>query len=223
MKQPVHDVMCLYQFNANGLSTVSFSLVYTTAHLVHRLVDYDVVVPRKVSTNGQTVSTGHLSHDYSISAVQQQVKNRRRRRSAAGVDPDLEDSLHHVHYRFNISGREKHLQLRPNLHLLAPSFVVERSADKTSDGQRRRRSLSDRRLLPARDHQCHYVGQVRGHPESQVAISTCGGLVSVLHVISFGSLLKRVRRPRRDSISVAQVGLRRDNAQGHVSLSELRV
>jgi Reprolysin family propeptide len=174
------------------------------------LVDYDVVVPRKVWTNGQTVSTGHLSHDYSISAVQQQAKNRRRRRSA-GVDQDLEDSLHHVHYRFNISGREKHLQLRPNLHLLAPSFVVERSAgpvsaNKTTDGQRRRRSLSGRRLLPARDHQCHYVGQVRGHPESQVAISTCGGLVSVFHVISFGSLLKRVRRPRRDSISVAQLG-----------------
>ena len=120
--------------------------------------DYQVVVPRKVSEQGQLISHD-LTHHYDDSSRRQR---RRRRRQVDDTSDDL-------HYRVELSGREKQLHLKPNDRLLASSFVVER---------RRGRNITDHRLVPAGKKQCHYVGQVKGHPESTVAVSTCNGLVS---------------------------------------------
>lgn len=140
---------------------LSFSRLLFVADLMSRLSDYQVVVPRKVSENGDLVSH-HLPHDYDDRSRRQ----RRRRRQVNDVSDD-------VHYKLELSGREKHLHLKPNDRLLASSFVVER---------RRGRNVTDNRLQPAKKKQCHYIGQVKGHPESTVALSTCHGLVSLQSV-----------------------------------------
>lgn len=127
------------------------------ADLVKRLSDYDVVVPRKVSERGQLLSH-QLTHHYDDASRRQ----RRRRRQ-------VDDASDDVHYRLELSGREKQLHLKPNDRLLASAFVVER---------RQGRNVTNHRLMSARHKQCHYIGQVKGHPESTVAVSTCNGLVS---------------------------------------------
>ena len=121
--------------------------------------EYDVIVPRKVSSNGQWLSH-QLSHHYDA------VRRRRRRRSTNDGDQENDD----VHYQLELSGREKHLHLKPNWKLLAPAYLVER----------RGANVSQHRLQPAKDRQCHYLGVVKDHPESMAAISTCRGLVSSL-------------------------------------------
>ncbi|KAK4022085.1 hypothetical protein OUZ56_007572 [Daphnia magna] len=123
--------------------------------LVKRLSDYDVVVPRKVSERGQLLSH-QLTHHYDDASRRQ----RRRRRQ-------VDDASDDVHYRLELSGREKQLHLKPNDRLLASAFVVER---------RQGRNVTNHRLMSARHKQCHYIGQVKGHPESTVAVSTCNGL-----------------------------------------------
>ncbi len=139
--------------------TLICSFLFDAADLVSRLSDYQVVVPRKVSEQGQLISH-HLTHHYDDASRRQ--RRRRRRRQVDDVADD-------VHYRLELAGREKQLHLKPNDRLLASSFIVER---------RRGRNVTDHRLMPARQKQCHYVGQVKGHPESTVAVSTCNGLVS---------------------------------------------
>lgn len=150
--------VCWFRF---FIITIFFpsSRSFFAADLIRRLRDYQVVVPRKVSHSGQVVSR-HLKHDYDDASRRQ--RRRRRQTDDANVSDD-------VHYRLELSGREKHLHLKPNDGLLASSFVVER---------RRGRNVTDHRLKPASQKQCHYVGQVKGHPESTVAVSTCHGLVS---------------------------------------------
>jgi hypothetical protein len=138
------------------------------ADLVKRLSDYEVVVPRKVSEQGQLLSH-HLTHHYDDASRRQ----RRRRRQVDDNDDDDDDQ---VHYRLELSGREKQLHLKPNDRLLASSFIVER---------RQGRNVTNHRLTTARHQQCHYMGRVKGHPESTVAVSTCNGLVSRLYFIYF--------------------------------------
>jgi hypothetical protein len=135
-----------------------FFFLSCLADLVKRLADYEVVVPRKVSEQGQLLSH-HLTHHYDGASRRQ----RRRRRQVDDGDGD------DVHYRLDLSGRERQLHLKPNDRLLASAFVVER---------RQGRNVTNHRLAPARHKQCHYIGRVKGHPESTVAVSTCNGLVS---------------------------------------------
>ena len=145
------------------LILIKFFFFLSLADLVKRLSDYEVVVPRKVSEQGQLLSH-HLTHHYDDASRRQ----RRRRRQ-------VDDNDDHVHYRLELSGREKQLHLKPNDRLLASSFIVER---------RHGRNVTNHRLTPARHQQCHYMGRVKGHPESTVAVSTCNGLVSRLFHIS---------------------------------------
>lgn len=147
-----------FDFELNLLSYIAFfSLSRRLADLVKRLTTYEVVVPRKVSEQGQLLSHG-VTHHYDDTSRRQ----RRRRRQ-------VDDASDDVHYRLELSGREKQLHLKPNDRLLASAFVVER---------RQGRNVTNHRLIPARHKQCHYIGQVKGHPESTVAVSTCNGLVS---------------------------------------------
>lgn len=131
-----------------------------------RLSDYQVVVPRKVSEEGHL-----LSHD--VTHHYDDTFRRQRRRRRRQVNDDASDD---VHYRLELAGREKHLHLKPNDRLLASAFVVER---------RRGRNVTEHRLQPAKQKQCHYVGHVKGHPESTVALSACNGLVSWKNSKSF--------------------------------------
>ena len=162
--------------------------------MASQLHHYDVVVPRKVTAQGATI--GHdLSHDYSVSELLLLRRRRQRQRPAELPSAkkrqrrslDAADDRHHldVHYRFNISGQERHFHLQPNENLLAPAFVIERvhgrngrnattavaaaeaAAAAEAIGQKRRpSSIQHRRLHSATDRQCHYIGQVRTNDSS---------------------------------------------------------
>ena len=132
---------------------------FNLADLASSLKDYRIVVPRKVSSDGQ-----HLSHN-----LEHQHSTSKRRRRAADDDDD-----NSIHYRLQlVQGEEdKHLHLKPNDRLIAPVLVVER----------RGRNVSSHRLersVATKSH-CHFIGQVRGHDDSTAAVSTCKGLVSEL-------------------------------------------
>ena len=161
------------------------------AELVGRLPDYDIVSPRKVTSDGHLISH-EVIHHYSASEQRQRSRqssgNRRRRHVDATSESDGS-----VHYRLEVAGEERHLHLKPNENLLAPAFVVERHGRASG---RHRRSVAHRRLVTAGDKQCHYIGHVKGHPMSTVAVSTCQGLVRFIllkifilnHFTSFNQL-----------------------------------
>lgn len=65
-------------------------------------------------------------------------------------------------------GRELHLRLQPNAHLVAPRASMEwwdESGHKSSQ--------------PIEDTRCFYTGQVSNLEDTSVAISNCDGLVGV--------------------------------------------
>lgn len=76
-----------------------------------------------------------------------------------------------VHYALHLNDNEKyHVELWPNHDFMSPNLVFEtrRPNDKVQD--KMIRNLDKR-------HFCHYTGQIRGYPNSKVALSTCNGLV----------------------------------------------
>lgn len=155
---------------------------FQIAELVDHLPDYDVVLPRKVTSEGHLISH-EVIHHYSASEQRQRSRQNNRRRRHADSSPDSNGS---VHYRLDVAGQERHLHLKPNENLLAPAFVVERYGRATGERHhRRRRSVAHRRFALGRDQQCHYIGHVKGHPLSAVAISTCNGLVCTNCLIIF--------------------------------------
>jgi hypothetical protein len=83
------------------------------------------------------------------------------------------EAVVNYHIPVEMLGHEQplHLELWPSSDFLAPGIVVERRADLSAP----------RRSPPSvRATRCHYQGTIRGQPGSQVAVSACDGLVSVL-------------------------------------------
>ncbi|GLG94753.1 Papilin [Gryllus bimaculatus] len=125
------------------------------------LSDYDAMVPRKVDAEGAFQSYD-LPHFYNLEEA--------RTRSRRGATEEAA----HVRYELSLGGRARVVELWPNHAFLSPGLVVER----------RRRDLwrGDPSLRRARRDQCHYVGHVRGVPESRAAVSAClDGLVGYVH------------------------------------------
>jgi hypothetical protein len=131
------------------------------------VVDYELVIPRKVTEDGHFLSHD-LNHHYANVEEESDVKatdgGRRRRRSVGAA----------VNYHISVGllGHEQplHLELWPSSDFLAPGLVVERRADNQTTPKRSPPTLEAT--------QCHYQGAIRGQPGSQVAISACNGLVS---------------------------------------------
>lgn len=78
-----------------------------------------------------------------------------------------------VHYMIPIAGEKHHLQLLPSTEMLSPGMVVEVHDDK---------GISRREIRKLGNNQCHYTGSVMGREDSQAALSTCYGLVSI-HIL----------------------------------------
>ncbi|OAD60302.1 A disintegrin and metalloproteinase with thrombospondin motifs 16 [Eufriesea mexicana] len=72
-----------------------------------------------------------------------------------------------VHYRLAVAGNEYHIELTAVDNFIGPGMVVER----------RKRDLHVRSRPKNRSSKCHYRGFIQGHPNSQVALSACDGLV----------------------------------------------
>lgn len=78
-----------------------------------------------------------------------------------------------MNYGLTLDGKYHHLRLHPNKRLLSPHAVIEHR-DPTVD-------LEKRKLKMLRGTKvCHYTGKIKGVPNSNVALSTCDGLVSIL-------------------------------------------
>lgn len=73
-----------------------------------------------------------------------------------------------VHYRLSVAGNEYHIELTAVDNFIGPGMVVER----------RKRDVHVRSRSKNRSSKCHYRGFIQGHPNSQVALSACDGLVS---------------------------------------------
>ncbi|XP_069699522.1 A disintegrin and metalloproteinase with thrombospondin motifs 12-like [Periplaneta americana] len=130
--------------------------------------DFEVVVPERVTSNGQFIShliPYHYKHSYYQG------------KSEEDMGPD--DT---IHYSLPISGEEHHLELWPNNRLLSPGFVVEtRPVDGVARSRRHKRnSATDYKFHRLRDVQCLYRGRVRGHNDSVIALSTCYGLAGLI-------------------------------------------
>jgi len=73
-----------------------------------------------------------------------------------------------LHLQVPLANETLHLELTAHSYFLAPNLVVERH----------RRDLRTRSPLTPRHLNCHFHGKVRGQMDTNVAISTCSGLVS---------------------------------------------
>lgn len=71
-------------------------------------------------------------------------------------------------YNVTVFGREIHLRLHPNSHLVAPGATMEWWAES---GHKSSQPIADRR--------CFYTGEVSDVEDTSVAISNCDGLVGV--------------------------------------------
>ncbi|XP_054731026.1 A disintegrin and metalloproteinase with thrombospondin motifs 12 [Anastrepha obliqua] len=114
-----------------------------------------LIIPKRVNERGV-----FLTHDLKFRHDQNyRHEHSRRRRSVA-------KRVGKVHYRLDMDNETIHLELEPHTYFMAPNFVIERHR---RDIRTRKREI--------RSTDCHFHGKVRGHSESNVAISTCEGLV----------------------------------------------
>nr|XP_033196400.1 A disintegrin and metalloproteinase with thrombospondin motifs 7-like [Bombus vancouverensis nearcticus] len=127
---------------------------------------YEIVVPRKVRSDGKFVSH-RIPHHFKRSFYMD--------RTAADRIPD--DA---VHYRLQIDDEEHHLELRPNSRLVAPGAIVEEhEVSRTSNAGGNDDFLKNLKLRKIRDSQCHYQGRVLGQSGNS-ALSTCYGLAGYI-------------------------------------------
>ncbi|XP_036400161.1 A disintegrin and metalloproteinase with thrombospondin motifs 7-like [Megalops cyprinoides] len=117
---------------------------------------YEVVYPSRVDGHGRFVSDS-VSHR--ISRVQ-------RRDTSSGEQRPLQ-----VFYQLHHGGRDLHLNLTLNPHLLAPGFLMEH----------RYGGLEGAKIRSRGQALCHFIGQVweRTTVRGGAAISTCDGLTGL--------------------------------------------
>ncbi|XP_030378333.1 A disintegrin and metalloproteinase with thrombospondin motifs 7 [Scaptodrosophila lebanonensis] len=119
----------------------------------------ELIVPRRVHANGTFMAHTLVYHHGR--------DHRRHRRSVASESPVL-------HYQLQLQKELLHLELTPHNYFVAPHMIIERH----------RRDLRTR-SPPAAEHvNCHFHGKVRGQPTTNVAISTCAGLVGHIKTAS---------------------------------------
>lgn len=131
--------------------------------LQHVLGDYGLVKPVLTDAEGR-----FLSHAVSVGPADGQFRRRWRREAASADHANHEsggDELEQVYYNVTVFGREFHLRLRRNTHLVAPGAKMEW---QESGGMHSEPLKSD----------CMYVGDITDIQGASVAISNCDGLVS---------------------------------------------
>ncbi|KAF7381476.1 hypothetical protein HZH66_013870 [Vespula vulgaris] len=127
--------------------------------------EYEIVVPRKVKSDGTFVSH-QIPHHFKRSFYEKNVRENR-----AMSEDDA------VHYRLLLGQKEHHLELYPSHRFCSPGAIIEEH--RTGNGDDKKRFLDDLRIRRMRDRQCHYQGRVRNHPDIS-ALSTCYGLVGYI-------------------------------------------
>ncbi|XP_050984214.1 A disintegrin and metalloproteinase with thrombospondin motifs 2 isoform X2 [Labeo rohita] len=133
--------------------------------LQHVLGDYGLVKPVLTDAEGR-----FLSHAVSVGPADGQFR-RRWRREAASTDHAHHESgggtPERLYYNVTVFGREFHLRLHRNTHLVAPGAKMEW---QESDGTHSEPLKSD----------CMYVGDITDIQGASVAISNCDGLAGMI-------------------------------------------
>ncbi|KAK0046649.1 A disintegrin and metalloproteinase with thrombospondin motifs 6, partial [Biomphalaria pfeifferi] len=150
-----------------------------TDNLLSQLHHFETVIPQLVDHSGQFLSY-HVSHSSVLHRMS--VETTRSRRSAKGPsnktlknsskpslyqEGDEQKGRSSVFYKLSAYGREFHLNLTLNRHLLTKGFAVEYI------GSNQRRRSSDELW------DCHYTGVSVNGDASDAAISNCNGLHGV--------------------------------------------
>ncbi|XP_059055686.1 A disintegrin and metalloproteinase with thrombospondin motifs 7 isoform X2 [Achroia grisella] len=131
--------------------------IYSHQHLDTSQVQ--VVTPVKVTHDGKLVSHA-LEHAH-------EHGHARARRDLFHTEHRLQHSLH---YNLTVAGRDLRLDLRPSVTFITPAMIVERHY-----AERRTRETPKLETTS-----CHYIGTIRGQPDSSVAISACDGIAGHL-------------------------------------------
>ncbi|XP_028896402.1 A disintegrin and metalloproteinase with thrombospondin motifs 7 isoform X3 [Zeugodacus cucurbitae] len=114
-----------------------------------------ILIPKRVNENGDFLT---LDLAYRHDQNYRHEHSRRRRNIARTISK--------IHYRLDVDNETMHLDLEPHTYFLAPDLIIERH----------RRDIRTRKAAVL-STDCHFHGKVRGQEESNVAISTCEGLV----------------------------------------------
>ncbi|KAH8420533.1 hypothetical protein KR009_011265 [Drosophila setifemur] len=125
-----------------------------------------LVIPHRVHADGAFMT-------HSLTYAHDRDHRRHRQRRSLGVD-HMEEEHEKLHLLLPLENETLHLELTPHSYFLAPNLVVERH----------RRDLRTRSQLPARHLNCHFQGKVRDQEDTNVAISTCSGLVGHIRTAS---------------------------------------
>ncbi|XP_074650847.1 A disintegrin and metalloproteinase with thrombospondin motifs 6-like [Tubulanus polymorphus] len=134
------------------------------ALFVSNLENHEIIIPQKVSEDGQFLSHKLMQY-YHI------PKTHRQKRDISGENR-VPDS--NVHYKISVRNKTLHLTLSPNHRLTSPGMVTERWKRKFGN-------ISDATIVRKRGKSCHFSGEIKGQPNSRVAISTCDGLTGFFH------------------------------------------
>uniref|UniRef100_UPI00358F4FE1 A disintegrin and metalloproteinase with thrombospondin motifs 3-like isoform X2 n=1 Tax=Myxine glutinosa TaxID=7769 RepID=UPI00358F4FE1 len=118
-----------------------------------RVSDFTFTRPLRTDRYGRLVST-------TLSAS---LRQRSRRQAPSPTPRNM------IFFNVTLFGRELHLRLQPNTHLVAPRAFAEWQEDSEGDWHRE--------PLPSG---CVYTGSVSGHPEAAVALSNCDGLAGII-------------------------------------------
>ncbi|XP_020715163.1 A disintegrin and metalloproteinase with thrombospondin motifs 6 isoform X2 [Ceratitis capitata] len=137
-----------------------------------------LIVPKRVNENGE-----FLTYDLSYRHDQNyRHEHSRRRRNIA-------KNFNKVHYKLDVANETIHLDLEPHSYFMAPSLVIERH----------RRDIRTRKTTIG-NADCHFHGKVRGHEESNVAISTCEGLVGHIKTKNHEYYIEPSKNDRADTV-----------------------
>uniref|UniRef100_A0A1B6E382 Peptidase M12B domain-containing protein n=2 Tax=Clastoptera arizonana TaxID=38151 RepID=A0A1B6E382_9HEMI len=158
----------LYLSNIVVGITNEFKPDYITGFYTEGIKNAEVIVPKKVTKNGEFVSN-NLQTYYDLMS--------RPKRDASTA----------IHFSLPINGKKQYLEIWPNYKFISPNLVIEKRKANAIDNIR----AADFKKMSR--NQCHYSGQVIGEPKSRVALSTCNGLVGYIKMPDEEYLIEPVK------------------------------
>lgn len=162
------------------------------ANFARSLQQFEVIIPQHVTDTGSFIS--HRVEHLIESGITQTTRHKRHTNNAQnsksrpgslGYNNETSqnfanterlnnnnDDLKKLYFMLTVNNRSLHLELEPNDNLVAPGLTIERRPCGY-------RNLSHAQIKAYPRNKCHFVGTVKGDPDSRVALATCNGLVSI--------------------------------------------
>ena len=138
-----------------------------------RDLEWSIIEPVAVDNIGAFVS--HNLH-YEVSSASSQHSLRTKRHTDSPSLPYTPDT---IRYRLNIAGHTVNIQLEHNSKLYSDNLVIEKRFKNRTNDDDKSNLLSH----------CHFTGRIEGDSSSQVALSTCNGLVCIIHYTCYITLV----------------------------------